>query len=133
MMTLIVGIAGLGIPISHQGHAADFVVYNVFRGINLGNANENPEKDYYINMGSAQGLQNGSFLTVFRHVATYDLSSQQLYRDVTFPIARVKVIHVESKASIARLEKMLPVDKTPSLSPQSIMVGDFVRIAAETQ
>ncbi len=80
-------------------------------------------------MGTAQGLRVGSVLEVQRKTPTYDLSNQKLYKDVSFPIARLKVIHAESNASIARLEKMLPADKTPVISPNAVMVGDFVNRA----
>src|SRR4051794_19823627 len=96
--------------------AADFVVYSVYKGLDLGNPGEDPQKDYYINMGSAHGLRAGSHLDVLRRIATYDLLNEKLYKDVTFPIARIKVIHVENNAAICRVEKMIPPDKTPAVS-----------------
>ena len=124
---LLLGVLASLIPIIEEGNAADFTIYSVYRGIYLGNSDEQPEKDFYINMGSAQGVREGTILEVLRRIPTYDELSQQLYRDVTFAIARVKVIHVESKVAVARLDKMLPIDKTPSISPRAIMVGDIVR------
>lgn len=116
-------LALLGHPVS----ASDFVVYSVFRSLNLGYSNEPMDKDYYINMGAAQGLKKGATLEVLRHIPTYDLVNSQAYRDMTFPIARVKVIHVEARSAIARLEKMLPADQIPVIQPKAIMVGDYVR------
>jgi hypothetical protein len=111
-----------------KGIASEFVVYNVYRGLYLGGKEEVPQKDFYLNMGSVHGVKTGSMVQVSRRKATYDLSSQQLYRDVLFPIALVKVIHVESMSSIARLEKALPADQTPTMTPNSIMVGDLVKL-----
>ena len=120
----------LGIP--QTSLAADFVVYSVYRGLDLGNPGEAPPpKDYFVNMGSAQGVREGTVLNVMRKVATYDLLSEKLYRDVTFPIAKIKVIHVENNAAIARLDRMLPTDKTPATNPFAIMIGDAVRASAE--
>jgi len=121
-------IFGVTITLSKVSLAADFVVYSVYRGLNLGNSDEMPEKDFYVNMGAAEGLHEGSELEVFRRLSTYDLMSEQLYKDVVFPIALVKVIHVEPRAAIARLDKMLPLDKTPSISPRAVMIGDIVRL-----
>ena len=78
-------------------------------------------------MGSSQGVGEGMILKVSRRVSSYDAQSQQLYRDVTFPIGFLKVIHVESNAAVARLDHMLPADKMPSLNPPAIMVGDLVK------
>ncbi len=110
---------------------SDFLIYSVFRSINLGNPGETHEKDYYINMGSDHGVREGSILRVLRRVATYDLQSQQHYRDMAFSIAQIKVIHVEKMASIARLEKMLPADQTPTMTVDTLMVGDLVRVIEE--
>ena len=110
---------------------SDFMVYSVYHELSLGNPQEVPQKDYFINMGSQQGLHIGSILEVMRKVSTYDLIHESLYRDVVFPIGFVKVIHVESNASIARLEKLLPVDIAPISNPRSIIVGDLVRIKVE--
>ncbi len=114
--------------VSIESQASDFIVYSVYRGLNLGNESEKQEKDYYINMGSSHGVREGNILQILRKSPTFDLLSEQYYRDVIFPIAWVKVIHSEKFASIARLEKILPENQTPAISPRAIMVGDLVRI-----
>lgn len=128
MVTIIFSILGVVFPVTQNGLASEFFVYSVYRGLNLGGTEEPPQKDLFINMGSVHGLHDGTILQVSRRVATYDLSSEKLYQDVIFPIALVKVIHVESRASIARLEKMLPSESTPVISPRVIMVGDLVKV-----
>ncbi len=107
--------------------AEEQIVYSVYSGLNLGNVGELPRKDYYVNVGTSQGISVGNTLEVIRRMPTYDLVSEKLYRDVAFPIAHLKVIHVEATASIARLEKFFPADKTPTILPRAVMVGDFVR------
>lgn len=107
----------------------EFVVYSVYRALDLGNSDEASLKDYYVNMGSKDGVSKGAVLEVRRRTATYDLINQKLYKDVAFPIATLRVIHVESSAAIARLEKMTPPEKTPAISPRTIMVGDIVQLA----
>lgn len=118
---------GVMIPAPKAGLASEYMVYSVFRGLNLGGTEEQPLKDFYINMGSKQGVQEGMTLQVFRKTATYDVTNEHFYRDVVFPIALVKVIHVEPQTAVARLDKMLPPDQTPSISPRTIMAGDLVR------
>jgi hypothetical protein len=107
--------------------ASDAVVYGVYRGVDLGNPGESPARDFYVNLGSQQGVQTGSILEVSRKLATYDLLSEKLYKDVVFPIATLKVIHAEPGVAIARLDKMIAPEKSPSFSPRAVMVGDLVR------
>ena len=107
----------------------DFVVYNVYKALDLGNPDETPRRDFYVNMGTSQGVHDGATLEVLRTVSTYDLKTEKLYKDVAFPIAHLKVIHVENNVAVARLDKMLPIDKTPSITPRAVMVGDHVRVA----
>ena len=106
----------------------DFSVYNVASSIPMGTPGEVRLKDYYVNMGSNQGLKKGDFLEALRRLPSYDLMDQEFSRDLIFPIAVLKVIHVQSNAAICRLEKMLPLQSTPSISPLSVMVGDYIRV-----
>jgi hypothetical protein len=129
MITVTAAVATLLIGAPEEGSAADFVVYSVYKSLDMGNPGEVPQKDFYVNMGSAQGLHDGAQLDVLRRIATYDLLNEKLYKDVTFPIAKIKVIHVEENAAICRLEKILPPEKTPAVASHSVMVGDVVRQA----
>lgn len=131
---ILVLLATLGIlfPVSRDGQAAEFVIYSVYQSLNLGNEKEVPQKDFYINMGSLHGVREGSVIEVSRRVSTYDLVSQQLYRDMVFKVGYLKVIHVEPNAAIARLEKLLPPEESPAANPRAIMVGDLVQLAKET-
>lgn len=115
------------ISLSPEARADDFIVYSVYQTVDLGNPGETISKDYYVNMGSAQGLRPGSILEVARKTSTYDLTSEKLYKDVSFPIGKLKVLHVEGQVAIARLDAMYAEDKTPAISPRSVMVGDLVR------
>src|SRR3954447_25738728 len=105
---------------------ADHSIYSIYQALNLGNSDEVNQKDFYVNMGSSQGVSRGDKLQGYRHAPTFDLVAQQVYREVTFPIAVIKVIHVEPDVSIARLERFLPPDQRATISPKAIMVGDLV-------
>lgn len=119
---------GGALPSSAEA-AADFVVYSVYRGLNMGDPGEVSLKDYYVNVGTRNGVKTGTVLTVLRRTSSYDLGTQKLYKDVTFPIARIKVIHAEEDAAIARLEGFESERSTPAYSPRAIMIGDFVQPA----
>jgi hypothetical protein len=124
----LLAVAGI-LSLPETGEAADFVVYSVYKNIDLGNADEVPQRDFYVNMGAVQGVRKGMSLDVYRKTSTYDLMTEKLYKDLVFPIARLRVIHVESTAAVARLDSLLPADQTPAYSPRAVMVGDLVRVA----
>src|SRR3954471_3817914 len=96
--------ATMGVLLPRQTGAADYVVYEVYKELDLGNPGEIPMKDFYVNMGTAQGVRPGTALKVNPRMSPSDLMSEKLYRDVSFPTARLKVIHADNNAAIARLE-----------------------------
>ncbi len=106
----------------------DFLVYGIQNSLDMGNPNEVPVRDIFVTMGAAHGLRPGSILEVMRKEPTYDLINEKLQRDVTFPFATLKIIHVEANTAVARLDKMNPAEQTPSIIPPSVMAGDLVRI-----
>lgn len=120
-------LLALAFPLPSLG--AETFVYNIIRGVDLGNEGESPQRDFYVNIGSGQGVRAGDELEVLRRVPSYDATNQKLYRDITFPIARLTVIHSEGNAAIARLDKMLSPEKVPVIEPHSVMIGDLVRKA----
>lgn len=125
-----IAIAGTVILLpANAGADSQYTVYSVYQALSLGNPGEVPQKDFYVNMGESQGVREGSHLEVMRRVPTYDLISEKLYKDMVFPIARLRVIHVESTTAVARLEKMFSPEKTPAISPRAVMVGDLVQLA----
>jgi hypothetical protein len=117
-------------PLVNTAPAADVaIVYGVFKGIDLGDPNESVEKDLFVNLGTNQGIQVGTVLEVARKSPSYDLTTEKLYKDLVFPFATIRVIHAEKDASVARLVKFYPKDKTPVLTPRSVIVGDLVRVS----
>lgn len=111
---------------SLTANAADFVVYSVFRPLDMGDG-VTPQKDYYVNMGSVNGLREGAVVDVYRKMPTFDLLTEKLYRDITFKIATLKVIHVEKDSAVARLDKMVAQDRSPQSGQSFVMVGDLIR------
>lgn len=105
------------------------IIYSVFKGIDLGDPNEAVKKDYFVNLGTNQGVRVGTVLEVARKAPSYDLTTEKLYKDLIFPFAQIKIIHAEKDASIARLEKLYSPDKTPVLVPRAVIVGDLVKVS----
>lgn len=126
-LTLTILLSIVTLP--NSGRAAEFTVYSVYQHLDLGNENEKPQKDYYINMGTEHGIRKGSIVTVIKRVPTYDAVSEKLYREMAFPYAKLKIVHSEQNLSVGRVDKFLPIDNVPAVNPQAVMVGDIVRLS----
>lgn len=111
--------------------AADFIVYSIYKQLDMGNPGETPLKDYYVNMGTTNGLHAGQSVDIVRKVSTYDAVSEKLYREIAFKVATLKIIHAEANVAVGRLEKLFPLEKVPLSTVQGIMIGDLVRPTGE--
>ena len=85
-------------------------------------------RDVYVNMGTNQGIKNGSMLDVFRVTTSVDELNQKTGRNISFKIGRLKVIHAETDLAVARVTEMLSPDTTPIGSYTNVMVGDEVEV-----
>jgi hypothetical protein len=88
-------------------------------------------RDVYVNLGTSQGVKTGSLLDVFRTITTVDEINQRVGHNISFKIARLKVIHAEGDIAVARVEKFLPPETVPTGTYTNVMVGDQVEIASK--
>jgi len=127
MLLWVAGCALLGSL--NRASASDFSVYEVFRSIDLGESDRQPPKEIFINMGSLQGVRKGSVLDVYRKISSFDNLTEKLAGEHMIPVGRIKVIHADEKTAIARVDRFVSLEQEPALLPQSIMIGDLVRLA----
>ncbi len=130
LVGLFLGIQFINVS---PAHADEYSVYQVFRGIDLGESDQPPPKDIFINMGADQGIKKGSILDVYRKISSFDNLTQRLAGDHMVPVGRVKIIHVDEKTAIARLDKYVSIDQEPGLLPQAVMIGDLVRPSSKSK
>jgi hypothetical protein len=108
---------------------AEFSVYEVFRAVDLGESDRPPPKEIFVNMGSSQGVKKGSMLDVYRKVVSFDNLAEKVGGEHMIPVGRIKVIHADEKTAIARVDRYVSLEQEPSLLPQTVMIGDLVRLA----
>ena len=113
---------------TNLAHAEVGSVYSVRQGISLGDPGETEQRDLVISIGSEKGLKVGSVLEVYRKTPTFDDQSQKFVKDLKVPFAKIKVIHVENEAAVARLDALLPRATTAAVIPAAVMVGDEVKV-----
>lgn len=112
-----------------MSYSVDFVVYGIYRDIDMGNPGEVPQKNYLMNMGSSSGLHEGSEVDVIRRVSTFNSLTQKIYQEMKFKIATLKVLHVEPNLAVATLKSLTPLKKIPIVDVKGVMIGDSVQLS----
>lgn len=108
--------------------AGDYKVFGIRTDFTM--ADDQPTfRDVYVNMGTNQGIKPGSTLDAYRVITTIDELNQRTGRNISFKIAKLKVIHAETDLAIARVTQFLPPDSTPIGSFTNVMVGDEVEVS----
>ena len=111
--------------------AKDYVVYSVVQDVPMGTENEIIKKNFYINMGSDQGLKNGTIVNVFRNLSVEDPYNTKKRFTYSVKIAELEIIHSENYISIANLKGMTNSGlKSPLVDVQGVMIGDRVEVNA---
>jgi hypothetical protein len=88
-------------------------------------------RDVYVNMGTNQGLKKGSQLEAYRTVTTVDELNQRVGKNISYKIAKLKIIHADSDVSVARVQSFESPETTPVGSYANVMVGDRVDVAGK--
>lgn len=117
--------------ISTLGHAQDHLIYSVAQDLPMGFENEIIRTNYYLNIGSEQGVKSGTIVDVYRVISKqnpYDNLKRINYR---LKIGELKVLHSDDSASIAIIEKQYNGIKHPILDVEGFMIGDFVSVNVE--
>jgi hypothetical protein len=72
----------------------------------------------------------GTSLDVYRSQATADELNQKHLENISFKIAKLKVIHAEANIAVARLVDLQTANKgAPIMLIPSVMVGDRVEVS----
>lgn len=112
--------------LASQAHAGkEFNIFDVRKSLGLSD-DEPVYHDFYINMGTEDGVKVGNKLLVYRKVPVLDIYRNKAQADLIAPVAQIIVIHAQASLSIARMVKVIDPRKAPVLQWGSVMVGDRV-------
>lgn len=92
----------------------------------MGIENEVIRKNYYINMGSGQGVKKDSVLNVFRIISVQNPYDNKQRVNYKVKIGELKVIHSSEEATIAMVNSY--EEKSPIFELPQFMIGDHVAI-----
>lgn len=94
----------------------------------MGIENEVVRKNYYVNMGSGQGVKKDSLLDVFRIVSVQNPYDNKKRVNYKVKIGQLKVLHSSDEAAIAVVSEYNKAEETPIFEIPQFMIGDHVSI-----
>ena len=110
--------------------AKSFVIFSMTQDLPMGTENEVVRKNYYINMGSGQGIRKDSVVDVFRIISVqnpYDAKTRVNYK---VKIGELKILHSMDNASIAMVNNY-ENENTPIFEIPQFMIGDHVAVSVD--
>lgn len=114
-----------------MGHTENFIIYSISHEIPMENNFKELKKNYYLNIGTAQGVEKGTVLKVMRTISRQDPYENKKRFQYQVPIGTLQVVHSEGKASIAVAKALNEGQDTPLFEVKNFMVGDQVEVAVD--
>lgn len=111
-------------------YARTYVIFSMTQDLHMGLENEVVRKNYYINMGSGQGVKKDSILDVFRIISVQNPYDNRKRVNYKVKIGELKVIHSTDEAAIATVNKYELEDK-PIFDLPQFMIGDHVAVSVD--
>lgn len=108
--------------------AKSYVIFSLAQDLSMGNEAEVIRKNYYINMGSGQGIKKDSVVDVFRIVSIQNPYDNKKRVNYKIKIGELKVLHSMNDASIAMVNQYEKPEETPIFELPQFMIGDHVSI-----
>lgn len=116
--------------ISSATWARSYVIFSMTQDLPMGLENEVVRKNYYINVGSGQGVKKDSVLDVFRIISVQNPYDNKKRVNYKVKIGELKVIHSSDEAAIAMVNEY-EKEQTPIFEIQQFMIGDHVSISVD--
>jgi len=113
--------------ISQAVSARSFVIFSMAQDLTMGFENEVVRKNYYVNIGSSQGVKKDSILDVFRIVSVQNPYDNKKRVNYKVKIGELKVLNTTDDAAITMVSNYEKED-TPIFELNQFMVGDHVSI-----
>jgi hypothetical protein len=104
-------------------HAEEAVVIEVRKNIGMSKTDK-IYKNFFINGGSAMGLNKGSHVDVVRRLPVHDPLKNTAIGDIRVKVGELEIIHSDPRISVARLVSQDTPENRPLLDYEAVMVGD---------
>ena len=109
----------------------NYVIYSIAQDLPMGFEGEKIRKNFYVNMGSTQGLRPGTELQVFREMVKLDPFEEERNYPHQINIGPLEVIHTETHSAIAIFKESKKKSNPLVLDIPGPMVGDRVSVVVD--
>ncbi|MBG09357.1 MAG: hypothetical protein CME68_11400 [Halobacteriovoraceae bacterium] len=125
-------IITLIISFSTPIHSKDYIIFNISQQIPMGYKNENPKKNFFVNIGKIQGVKVGTVLDVHRKVSKLNPLKTWKRHRFDIKVGQLEVIHSEDYSAICkRVANKSDKNGDHSLEIESFLLGDIVSVNIE--
>ncbi len=108
--------------------ARDYIIFSIVQEFPMGAPGEQLKKNYYVNLGKVQGVEEGTTLNVYRQISRNDPFETKKRYSYNVKIGELKVLHAEQNAAIASLKDVKLTDLDPLFEIKNFMIGDKVSV-----
>ncbi len=120
----------ISMTLSQSLYARSYDIFSMAQDLPMGVENEVVRKNYYINMGSGQGVKKDSVLDVFRIISIQNPYDNKKRVNYKVKIGELKVLHASDEASIAAVKEYVQED-APVFELSQFMIGDHVAVSVD--
>ena len=111
-----------------MGFARDYIIFSIAQDLPMGFESEVIKKNYYVNIGQQQGVEQGTHLDVFRVVSRLDPYGDKKRYNFKVKIGELEVLHTEESSAIGILKSLHKDEKSPYFEINNFMIGDKVSV-----
>ncbi|WP_127715185.1 hypothetical protein [Halobacteriovorax sp. HLS] len=108
--------------------ARDFIIFSIVQDLPMGYEQEVVNKNFYVNIGSEQGVNEGTTLDVVRTISRLDPYKRKERYTYNIKIGELEVLHSEKGSAIATLKESNVGKDQKVYDIGSFMVGDRVNV-----
>ncbi|MBY0516164.1 MAG: hypothetical protein K2P81_04610 [Bacteriovoracaceae bacterium] len=106
--------------------ARTYMIFSVAMDLPMGEENEVLKKNFYVNIGTNQGVKKGTLLDVFRVISVLDPYDNRKRVNYRVKIGELKVLEANEDAAISVFHKNKA--DVPVLDLDKFIVGDHVAV-----
>jgi len=122
---IVYGILCLLVPTVGYAAIAGSII-NVSHGFRMKEAEPPPPRDFYLDLGSRDGVKAGDVLQVTRQISIGNAMWSGPTHLLRVVLGEVQILTVGETASIARVQSQRAASELPTLDYSTFMVGDSV-------
>ena len=109
-------------------YARNHQIFTVAEDLPMGFDDEVLKKNYYVDIGSQQGVRKGTTLDVYRVISKANPYNDQKRVNYKVKIGELEVLHAEDGSAIGTLKKFEGGLKSPLFEVSGFMIGDHVTV-----